>query len=76
MICFIYSLLLLSFVLSWDESLDLLFSFFFQVDHLRQMFQVVWGPILAGLSVTLENAEHEQWVSFCLKSFMKAIHVA
>lgn len=52
----------------------------FLPDHVRPMFEVAWGPLLAVFSVNFEQAgesPEDGWtVNACLAGFNQAIHVA
>lgn len=49
-------------------------------DHVRPMFSVTWGPLLAVLSLTFEeisnSAEENEFVELCLKGFHESIKLA
>ena len=46
------------------------------LEHSRLMFDVVWGPLLALLSMVSDTADDARVVELCVDGFKHAIHVS
>ncbi|KAJ1983713.1 guanine nucleotide exchange protein for ADP-robosylation factor [Dimargaris cristalligena] len=46
------------------------------IEHVRPMFEIVWMPILAGISGPAQELDDPDIIQLCLESFRHAIHIA
>ena len=58
-----------------DESLYYSFNVM-TLDHVRALFDVAWGPLLAVFSVNFETNDDPTVTTNCLKGLKQAVHVA
>lgn len=46
------------------------------LQYTRPMFEVVWGPLIAVLSMSMELSDDPPVVELCLEGFKYGVHVA